>query len=151
MQLLAMLGVGDAVALVAVGLPGLREQDQRRRVSRLQREREIEQDERIDVELRPAHDVDQDPDPHDDRLCYEKGRRSEETGEALRPRAEPVAAENRIEMRMRQMKTSRAIQFGCLLFHAHEPLPGRLREAAGRSGRSRLASRPIAPTIQESE
>ena len=54
MQFLAVLGVGDAVRLVAVGLARLGEQDQRRRIGRLSRECEIEEDERIDVELGPA-------------------------------------------------------------------------------------------------
>jgi hypothetical protein len=43
MQLLAVLGVGDAVGLVAVGLAGLGQKDQRRGIGGLSREGEVEQ------------------------------------------------------------------------------------------------------------
>ena len=46
MQLLPVLGVGEADHLVAVGLAGLSEQDQRRGVGGLQREGEVEENER---------------------------------------------------------------------------------------------------------
>ena len=51
MQLLTMLRVGNAVRLVAVGLPGLGKQDQRRGIGRLGRKGEVEQDEGKEVEL----------------------------------------------------------------------------------------------------
>jgi hypothetical protein len=60
-ELLAMLGVGEARHLVAVGLTGLRQQDQGRGIGGLGREGEVEQNERIDVELGPADGVDPDP------------------------------------------------------------------------------------------
>jgi hypothetical protein len=60
-EFFAMLGVGKARHLVAVGLTGLRQQNQRRGIGGLGREGEIEQNERIDVELGPAGGVDPDP------------------------------------------------------------------------------------------
>ena len=60
-EFFAMLGVGEARHLVAVGLTGLRQQNQRRGIGGLGREGEIEQNERIDVELGPAGGVDPDP------------------------------------------------------------------------------------------
>lgn len=51
---LAVLGIGIGVGFVAVGLTGLREQDQRRGIGGLETEREIEQDEGIQVECDPA-------------------------------------------------------------------------------------------------
>src|SRR6516164_2328815 len=93
MQLLTVLRVGKAVGLVAVGLAGLSEQDQRRRISGLEREREIEQDERIDVELCPTGHVNHDPEADNDGLGDKEGRSTEEAGEIFRLLAEPVAAE----------------------------------------------------------
>jgi hypothetical protein len=85
------------------------EQDQRRRIGRLQRKGEVEQDEGIDVERRPARHVDPDPHGDDERLGDEKGRRAEEAGEGLRLQREPVAAKNRFEMGVRQMKAPRPV------------------------------------------
>ena len=97
MQLLAMLGVGDAVGLVAVSLARLGQKDQRRGIGGLSREGEVEQNERIDVELRPADDVDQDPDRDEDRLPDQERRRAEEAGEILGLPAEPIVSERRFE------------------------------------------------------
>src|SRR5208282_4531337 len=101
--------VGARIHLIAVGLASLGEQDQRRRIGRLQRKGEVEQDERIDVELRPARHIDPDPYADDDRLADEKGRRAEEAGEGFRPQPERVAAENRFEMGVRQMESPRPV------------------------------------------
>jgi len=58
MEFLPMFRVGEGVGFVAVGLTGLRQQDERRGISRLRAEREIEQDERVDIEARVAEDID---------------------------------------------------------------------------------------------
>ena len=109
-QLLAVLGVGDRMRLVAIGLARFGEQDQRRRIGRLQRKGEVEQDEGIDVERRPTRHVDPDPHADDDRLGDKKGRRAEEAGEGFRLQREPVAAENGFEMGVRQMKPPRPVR-----------------------------------------
>ena len=80
-----MQGVGIGVRLVAIGLPRLRQQDQRCGVRGLQAEREIQEDERVEVEVDQPDHVRQDPHADEDRLPDEEGRRPEETREALRP------------------------------------------------------------------
>jgi hypothetical protein len=57
-----VLDVGLGVGLVTVGLPGLHQQDERRRIGRLHAESQVQQDKRIQV--KPCHpgDVEDDPD-----------------------------------------------------------------------------------------
>ncbi len=113
LQFLAVLRVGDRIHLVAVGLPRLREQDERGCVGRLCRKGEIEQDERINVEIRPADRVHEDPDRDEDGLRDEEGRRAEKAREGFRLESEPVVSEDRIQMGVRQMKSSRALVHAC--------------------------------------
>jgi len=54
--------------LVAVGLPGLSEQDERRCVGGLQAEGEVQEDEGVDVEAGETDGIDGDPEGHHDRL-----------------------------------------------------------------------------------
>ncbi len=103
-QIFAVQGVGVAMRLVAVGLPGLRQQDQRRRIGGLQRKGEIEQDEGIEVETHPAREIGDHPQQDQDRLGDQKHRRAEKPREALGLEGEPVIAESRAEMGVRQMK-----------------------------------------------
>src|SRR5919198_2742858 len=66
-------------ALVTVGLAGLSEQDQRRRVRSLRREGEVQQDERVWVPVRDDRDrIERDPHGDDDRLAGDVLRRAEE-------------------------------------------------------------------------
>ena len=104
MQVLAMLRIRLGVQLVALGLAGLRQQNQRCRVGGLQTEGEVQQDERIFVKRRQPHDVDDDPERHHKGLTDEKHRRAEEAGEGFRLQREPVVAKHRREMGMRQME-----------------------------------------------
>src|SRR6266704_545332 len=104
MEILAMLGVGDGMHFVAVGLSRLRQENERRGIGDLQAEGEVEQDEGIDVEVGQAGDVEGDPDADEDRLHDEKERRAEEAGEGLRLDREPIVAEDGAEMQMRPMK-----------------------------------------------
>ena len=90
---LAMLGVGIGVGFVAVSLAGLREQDERRGVSGLQAERQIEQNERIDVEMENAGGVEEDPDADDHGLRHQENGRAEKSRERLRFEGEPIVAE----------------------------------------------------------
>ena len=108
-EFLAMLGVGEARHLVPVGLTGLRQQDQGRGIGGLGREGEVEQNERIDVELGPAGGVDPDPQRDDERLRDQELRRAEETRKILRFSPEPVVSEGGFEMGVRQMKSARAL------------------------------------------
>src|SRR6202034_23223 len=109
-EFFAMLGVGEARHLVAVGLPGLRQQNQWRGIGGLGREGEVEQNERIDVELGPAGGVDPDPYCDDDRLRDQELRRAEEAGEILRFSPEPVVSEGRFEMGVRQGKSAQGLR-----------------------------------------
>ena len=101
-----VLGVGErarvhlAVALdlgaVAVGLAVLREQDQRRRVRGLRREREVQQDERIRVPAqRPGAGVERDPQEDEDRLRGEVAAGAEEPREPLREARERIRVVDR--------------------------------------------------------
>ncbi len=101
---LAMERIGLRMGLVAVRLPRLRQQDQRRGVRGLQAEREIEQDERIEVEFPDADQVQADPDRDDDRLRDEEKRRAEKPGERLRLEGKPIVPERRREMQVRNVK-----------------------------------------------
>src|SRR5260221_892473 len=105
MEILAMLGVGDGVHLVPVGLSRLRQKNERCRIGSLQAESEIEQDEGIKVEVDKADDIEDDPDGNEDGLADQKDRGSEKAGKVLRLEGEPVVAENRAEMQMRLMKS----------------------------------------------
>src|SRR5437764_1034055 len=90
-QLLAVPRRRLLVGLVTVGLPRLCEQDQRRRVRGLGREREVEQDERIRIPVcYESHGVDRDPDDDDDRLPDDVLRCPEETRCFFRRTAEGI-------------------------------------------------------------
>jgi hypothetical protein len=102
---LAVRGVGVGVRLVAIGLPGLGEQDQRCCIRRLQAEGEVEKNERLEVELGETDDIECDPDDHQDRLHGQEGRRPEEAGKALGSDPEPVVTERRGEMRVGFVKS----------------------------------------------
>ena len=60
-QSLTMFRIGEGMSRVAVGLAGLRQQDEWSRVCRLQAEGEVEEDERIDVECCKPKDIDENP------------------------------------------------------------------------------------------
>ena len=143
-QLFAMLRVGEARHLVAVGLTGLRQQDQRRGIGGLGREGEIEQNEGIDVELGPARGVDPDPQRDDEGLRDKEGRRAEEAREILRFLPEPVISKGRFEMGMRQVNPAHALVTRRFMFDVH----------ASSVARQATGARPPAtrgPTIQKSE
>src|SRR5262245_14372163 len=65
---LAVLDVGFGVDLIAVGLPRLRQQDERRRIGRLRAEGQVQQNKRIQVKLRHSSHVEGDPDCHKECL-----------------------------------------------------------------------------------
>jgi hypothetical protein len=91
--------VGLGAGLVAVGLPRLREQDQRRGVGGLGREREVQQDERVRVPAqRDRGRVDRDPRDDEDGLPEDVVRRPEETGEPLGACAESSGAERSLQV-----------------------------------------------------
>src|ERR1043166_5534811 len=77
----AVLGVGVGERLVACCLPRLCEQDERRRVGGLEREREVEQDKRVWVEVNQQLEaVEYDPERDENRLADEVLGRAEKTG-----------------------------------------------------------------------
>ena len=99
-QVLAMLSVGVGVHLVAVGLAGLGKQDERSGICGLKAEREIEQDERVDVEMHVPHRVDSDPRDDDNGLPDQEARRAEVAGEGFRGLPEPARSKGAVQMKM---------------------------------------------------
>jgi hypothetical protein len=65
---LAVLDVGFGMGLIAVGLPSLRQQDERRRIGRLRAEGQVQQDKGVQIKLRHPGHVEADPDCHNERL-----------------------------------------------------------------------------------
>src|SRR2546422_4952029 len=117
---LPVLRVRVGVRLVAIRLPGLGEQDQRGGVGRLQAEGEVQENERIDVEVGETDGVEHDPDRHHHRLPDQEGRGPEEAGKALRSDPEPVVAENRREVRVRRVKSEMMAGYlRCLASHEY--------------------------------
>src|SRR5207244_5205915 len=109
-ECLAVLRVRLGQHLVPVGLARLREQDQRRSVGGLRREREVEQDERVLVEV----DEDRVPvedDPENDEACLggDVSRRPEDPGQTLRDLTEPVVPERGRETTVRKEKAERLL------------------------------------------
>ena len=90
---------------VAVGLAGLREEDERRGIGRLQTEGEVEENEGIDIEMDDADDVENNPNRHDEGLPNEEDGRAKEAGKGLRFERKPIVPENGSEMVMRKVKT----------------------------------------------
>jgi hypothetical protein len=78
-----MLRIGLGVSFVPVRLSRLRKQNKWRCIGRLETEGQIKQNKGVDVELGEAKSIYADPDGNDRRLCHQKNRRSEETGEGF--------------------------------------------------------------------
>jgi hypothetical protein len=104
-QFFTMAGVGFGVGLVTIGLPGLGQQDQRRRIGCLQAEGEVEQNERIQIEAGKAHAVGEDPERDDECLGDQEMGRTEIARERFGFLAEPVAAEYRRQVAVGMMET----------------------------------------------
>jgi len=107
---LAVLDVGFSVGLVAVGLPGLRQQDERRRIGRLRAEGQVQQDKGVQVKLRHPGHVEDDPDCHDERLGDQEYGGPKETCKGLGFDAEPVTPEDRAEMQVGSMEAKRGVR-----------------------------------------
>ncbi len=85
--------------LVALRLPRRREQDQRRRVGGLEREREVQEDEGVGIPAEAQPDrIQCDPDGDEQGLPGDVLGRAEETGSRLRASAERVLAERAMVM-----------------------------------------------------
>src|SRR5450432_717547 len=100
----AMLRVSVGMRFVPVGLAGLCEQDERRGVSGLKAEREVEEDEGIDIEMDDPDHVEKNPNRHDQGLPNEEHGSAKEAGEGLRLERKPIVPEDSGEMVMRKMK-----------------------------------------------
>jgi hypothetical protein len=144
-QPFAVLRVRLGEDLLPVRLPRLGEQDERRRVRGLQAEGEVEQDEGVDVEVRHPGGVAHHPDRHHDRLADQERRRTEEPREGFGSHGEPIVAEHRGEMRMRQRAGEVAASPGSppsgaarpdpLRARSHHPAPAAPPSAGGPSRR----------------
>jgi len=75
------IGIGEC--LVAIRLTRLREENHRRGISGLKTERQIQQHERIRIEVHQMHHVQRDPCEDDQRLRHQKRGRAEEARESL--------------------------------------------------------------------
>jgi hypothetical protein len=122
-QLLAVAGIRLRERLVALRLTGLRQQDQRRRVGRLHREQQIQQDVRVRVEVDEQFvAVEEDPGDHQQRLADEVLGGAEEACNAFGKRPEAATAER-----------AAVLLVGCLMMLAdhHRLLVFRRGHAAG--------------------
>ncbi|MNC64871.1 hypothetical protein D3C75_1151060 [compost metagenome] len=68
-QRFAVLRIGIGLGFVPRGLTGLGQQDQGGGIGRLQAESQVEQDERVGIEVGDAEQVQAHPDHHDQCLC----------------------------------------------------------------------------------
>lgn len=100
----AVQGIGIGLGFVPRSLTGLGQQDQGSGIRRLQAERQVEQDERINVELGHARDVKAYPDRHDQRLGAQESRRAEEPCKGLGAQGELVVAERWLQVSMGAVK-----------------------------------------------
>ena len=107
---LTVLDVGLGLGLVAVGLPGLRQQDEWRRIGCLRAEGQVQQNKGIQVKLRHPGHVEADPDGHEERLGDQERGGSKEAREGLGFDTEPVIPENRGEMHVGGMEAERMVR-----------------------------------------
>jgi hypothetical protein len=112
-QRFAVLGIGIGVGFVAIGLAGLREQDQRCGVGRLEAESEVEEDERINIEMEEPGDIDDDPDGHDHSLRHEEERRPEKPRESLGFQGKPIVSKHLSEVQVRGVEAEMMFPGGC--------------------------------------
>ena len=103
----AVMRIGIGVRLIAIRLTRLGQQDQRRGVGGLETESEIKKNERIDIEMNDAGDIENDPTRDEQGLADQKRGSSEKSGECLSFQREPIVAESGHEMRVRQVKAKR--------------------------------------------
>src|ERR1051326_7108175 len=102
--------------LVPVRLARLREQDQRRGIGGLRREREIQEDERVRIPAeRDSCGVDRDPHGHEDRLAEDVLRRSEEPRGLLGAAAERVLSERAVVLGAHEASVEGAADSGAML------------------------------------
>lgn len=114
-----MLRIGVRMRLVTVGLAGLRQKNEGSGVCGLGAEGEIQEDKWVEIKVRDADSIHNNPNSDDQRLRHEEKRRAEETGEGLCLQREPIVSENRREMSMRKMKAEmvplhRGRRHGCI-------------------------------------
>jgi hypothetical protein len=93
----------------------------------LQAEGQVEQDERVHIEVRDAGRVQHHPHHHDCGLCAEEGRRAEEPGESFSLEGKSVIAEGRRQVGVATVEAQVVDGSGFGLFWGHGGL-GRLLE-----------------------
>ncbi len=103
-QRFTMLGIGIGLRLIPRRLTSLCQQNQRCGIRRLQAERQVEQDEGIDIEVGHTGDVEGDPHRDDQCLCTEKSRRAKEPRKGLGTQSELVIAKGRRQVGVRAME-----------------------------------------------
>jgi hypothetical protein len=93
-QGLTMFGISEGMSHVAIGLPGLCQQDEWSRIRRLEAESEVQKNEWVDVEGCKSNRIDEDPNGDNDSLGDKETRRPEKASERFSPQGEPVVTEN---------------------------------------------------------
>src|SRR5262249_6896304 len=91
-----MFRIGESMGCIAVGLPGLREQDEGSRIGGLQAESEVQENERVYVECCEPDYINQDPNGDDSGLSDKETRGSKETSEGFSFQGKPVVAKDRM-------------------------------------------------------
>lgn len=99
-----MLGIGIGLRFIPRRLTGLGQQNQRCGIRCLQAERQVEQDEGIDIEVGHTGDVEGDPHRDDQCLGTEKSWRAKEPRKGLGAQGELVIAKGRREVGVRTME-----------------------------------------------
>src|SRR5579872_2949849 len=117
---------------IAVGLPGLRQQYERRGRCSLEAESEVQENERVDVECRKTENIDQNPNADDSGLSGEESRRAKKPSERFSLQRKPVVAKNRLQVQVGNVKSVEG------LFGGHALVCRTLRHVGVHSHRSWL-------------
>ena len=98
-----MLRIRVGMRLVAVGLAGLSQKNEWGRVRRLKAEREIKQNERVQIEMDDSNRVHGDPRGDERGLSDEERWSAKESGKCLGALPEPARAERTIQVHVRRL------------------------------------------------
>ena len=104
-----VLRICNGVDFVSFCLSCLCKQNKRCRISCLETEGQIEEYERIKVELGESEDIRAYPDCYDNSLGHEKNRGSKESCEGLCLQGKPIVTVNRSKVKVWQMKSEEVL------------------------------------------
>src|SRR5579863_4642294 len=104
-EILPMLRIRDCMRLVPVRLTRLGQKDERRRISGLSAESQVEKDERVEIERGYADRIQKYPDGNNERLGNQEDGRAEESRKGLGLEGEPIVAEGPGKMQVGAMES----------------------------------------------